>query len=55
MKGARLPGLAQVAAAATTCWQALSLPADARGQTRQVEVAAGTALWYSAGIAVPLR
>ena len=55
VKGARLPGLAQVAAAATTCWQALSLPADARGQTRQVEVATGTALWYSAGIAVPIR
>lgn len=55
VKGARLPGLAQVAAAATTCWQALSLPADARGQTRQVEVTTGTALWYSVGIVVPIR
>ena len=45
VKGARLPGLAQVAAAATTGWQVLPLPADARGPTRQIEVATGTALW----------
>jgi len=31
------------------------LPADARGQARQVELATGTALWYSAGTAVPIR
>jgi len=55
VKGTRLSGLAQVAAAATTSWQALTLPADARGQARQVELATGTALWYSAGTAVPIR
>ena len=55
VKGARLPGLAQVAAATTTCWQALTLPADARGQQQRVELATGTALWYSAGIGVPIR
>lgn len=55
VKGARLPGLAQVAAAADTGWQALTLPADARGQARTVETATGTAVWYSAGIAVPIR
>lgn len=55
VKGARLPALAQVAAAASTCWQALPLPADARGQARMVEVATGTALWYSASTAVPIR
>ena len=55
VKGTRLPGLAQVAAAATTSWQALTLPADARGQARQVELATGTALWYPAGTAVPIR
>ncbi|GAA4005544.1 hypothetical protein GCM10022408_16650 [Hymenobacter fastidiosus] len=55
VKGARLPGLAQVAAAATTGWQALTLPADARGQVRTVALATGTALWYSAGTVVPIR
>lgn len=55
VKGARLPGLAQVAAAASTGWQTLTLPADARGQARQLELATGTALWYSAGTAVPIR
>lgn len=55
VKGARLPALAQVAGAATTHWQALTLPADVRGQARPVEVATGTALWYSAGIGVPIR
>ncbi len=55
VKGARLPGLAEVAAAASTGWQALTLPADARGQARHVELATGTALWYSAGTAVPIR
>ncbi|GAA3976984.1 IS701 family transposase [Hymenobacter antarcticus] len=55
VKGARLPSLAQVAAAATTAWQALTLPVDARGQARTVELATGTALWYSAGTLVPIR
>jgi len=54
VKGARLPSLAQVAAA-TAAWQALPLRADARGQRRAVELATGTALWYSAGTAVPIR
>lgn len=54
VKGARLLGLAQVAAA-TTDWQALTLPVDAQEQTRQVELAAGTARWYSAGTVVPIR
>ena len=55
VKGARLPGLAQLAADAATAWQALLLPADARGQVRSVDVATGTAVWYSAGTAVPIR
>ena len=55
VKGARLPALAQVAAAASTGWQALTLPADARGQARAVELATGTAVWYSAGTTVPIR
>ncbi|WP_204378306.1 IS701 family transposase [Hymenobacter lapidarius] len=55
VKGARLPGLAQVAAAASTGWQTLTLPVDARGQTRTVALATGTALWYSAGTVVPIR
>jgi len=55
VKGARLPGLAQLAADATTAWQPLLLPADARGQVRSVDVATGTAVWYSAGTAVPIR
>ena len=55
VKGARLPGLAQLATDAATTWQVLPLPADARGQVRDVEVATGTALWYSAGTVVPIR
>ena len=55
VKGARLPSLAELAAAASTSWQPLTLPADARGQQRQVALATGTALWYSAGTAVPIR
>ena len=55
VKGARLPGLAQLAADAATAWQPLLLPADARGQVRSVDVATGTAVWYSAGTAVPIR
>ena len=55
VKSARLPGLAQVAAAASTNWLALTLPADARGQARQMELATSTALWYSTGTAVPVR
>ena len=55
VKGGRLPGLAQLAADAATDWQALTLPADARGQAKAVEVATGTAVWYSAGTAVPIR
>jgi len=51
VKGERLPGLAP----ATTDWQPLTLPTDARGQARAVEVATGTALWYSAGTALPIR
>ncbi|MGI4871552.1 MAG: transposase [Janthinobacterium lividum] len=43
------------AAATTTRWQSLTLPADARGQARPVEVATSTALWYSAGSGVPIR
>jgi len=54
-KGLRLPGLLQQAAAPTTIWTPLVLPADARGQARAVEVASGTALWYSAGRQVPIR
>ena len=55
VKGARLPSLAELAAAASTSWQSLTLPADARGQARSIKVATGTALWYSAGTAVPIR
>ena len=55
VKGGRLPGLAQLAADAATDWQALPLPADARGQAKAVEVATGTAVWYPAGTAVPIR
>ena len=54
-KGARLPGLAQVAASAATVWQTLALPADARGQQRRVEWSTGTGLWFSAGTGVPIR
>jgi len=55
VKGTRLPGLARFAADAAAVWQALPLPADARGQAKTVEVATGTAVWYSAGTAVPIR
>lgn len=56
LKGERLPLLRQLAALADTQWQALLLPADARGRQQAVEVATGTALWYHAGKPpVPIR
>jgi hypothetical protein len=56
LKGARLPLLRQLAALADTQWQALLLPADARGRQQAVEVATDTALWYNAGKPpVPIR
>lgn len=54
-KGVRLPSLVQQAANPATLWQPLVLPADARGHCRAVEVATGTALWYSAGRQIPIR
>lgn len=54
-KGLRLPGLLQQATDPATVWLPLVLPADARGRAQTVDVATGTALWYSAGIQVPIR
>ena len=51
----RLPGLLQQATDPATVWLPLVLPADARGRAQTVDVATGTALWYSAGIQVPIR
>ena len=54
-KDMRLPGPVQVAAAASTGWVALTLPADVRRQIRTMDLATDTARWYLAGTLVPIR
>lgn len=56
IKGNRLPTLAVVATAATTCWTPVTVAQWYGAGERTVEVASETAIWYHSGLPpVPLR
>jgi hypothetical protein len=56
LKGKRLPNLALLAEDPTTAWAGATVENWYGGEERGVEVASGTALWYSTGLpAVPIR
>ena len=56
LKGARLPTLAAVAAAADTAWARIAVAQWYGAGEREVEVATATAVWYHTGLPpVPLR
>jgi hypothetical protein len=56
LKGNRLPNLSVVAEDPATTWEPITVANWYGAQERTVEVASGTALWYSTGLpAVPLR
>jgi hypothetical protein len=56
LKGKRLPNLALVAEDPSTAWAGATVDNWYGGEERSVEVASGTALWYSTGLpAVPIR
>jgi hypothetical protein len=56
VKGQRLPPLAAVAAATSTCWTAVTVAQWYGAGERTVEVATDTAVWYHSGLPpVPLR
>jgi len=54
-KGKRLPALTQVLKSPHTHWRTIMVRNWYGEPWRSVEVATGTALWYSKGIAVPIR
>src|SRR5215210_6084449 len=56
LKGNRLPNLSMVAEDPATAWEPITVANWYGAEERTVEVASGTALWYSTGLpAVPLR
>jgi hypothetical protein len=56
LKGKRLPNLALVAEDPSTAWAGATVDNWYGGEERTVEVASGTAVWYSTGLpAVPIR
>ena len=56
LKGKRLPNLSVVAEDPATTWEPITVANWYGAEERTVEVASGTALWYSTGLpAVPLR
>ena len=56
LKGKRLPNLALVAEDPNTAWAGATVEDWYGGEERSVEVASGTAVWYSTGLpAVPIR
>jgi len=56
LKGERLPNLAVVAEDPSTTWTPTTVDDWYGGGERTVEVASGTAVWYSTGLpAVPIR
>lgn len=56
LKGKRLPNLALVAEDPNTAWAGATVDNCYGGEERSVEVASGTAVWYSTGLpAVPIR
>jgi hypothetical protein len=56
LKGKRLPNLSVVAKDRATSWEPITVANWYGAEERTVEVASGTALWYSTGLpAVPLR
>jgi hypothetical protein len=55
-KGARQPTLKTISTAETTTWQGVTLPQWYGQGDKAVEIATGTAVWYSKGLpTVPLR
>jgi len=54
-KGPRLPALEGVLTSRTTKWTRLTVPGWYGEANRTIEVASDTALWYSQGIALPVR
>jgi hypothetical protein len=56
IKGERLPNLSEVAQDPSTVWKTITIANWYGSGERTVEVASGTAVWYSTGLfAVPLR
>jgi hypothetical protein len=56
LKGERLPNLSAMAEDPATTWEPTTVANCYGAEERTVEVASGTALWYSTGLpAVPLR
>ncbi len=54
-KGARLPALNRVLLSRATSWTRLTVPGWYGETSRDIEVTSDTAVWYSHGVALPIR